>query len=217
MGGKVHSVEVRDLTANSASVLIDGEPQTVELSRESLPALQAYTLDLDGASHRVEIRNSPEGSSTVSLDGEVFQVSGDRSDPRRVFVNGKAHTVEIKELAGRTVSVLVDGVPQKVSLVREPSPAVAVSLVPPPAVGAALPAPPTSHAPASPQVAEAPIAPARSRPAPRAPARPAARKTSAEVRVVAPLPGKILSVAVKAGDEVLRGKELCVIEAMKMG
>ncbi len=33
----------------------------------------------------------------------------------------------------------------------------------------------------------------------------------------APLPGKILSVAVKAGDRVKRGDELCVIEAMKMG
>ena len=35
--------------------------------------------------------------------------------------------------------------------------------------------------------------------------------------VTAPLPGKILSVAVKAGDRVRKGDELCVIEAMKMG
>jgi biotin carboxyl carrier protein len=35
--------------------------------------------------------------------------------------------------------------------------------------------------------------------------------------VTAPLPGKILSVAVKAGDRVQKGDELCVIEAMKMG
>jgi glutaconyl-CoA decarboxylase len=35
--------------------------------------------------------------------------------------------------------------------------------------------------------------------------------------VTAPLPGKILSVTVKAGDRVQRGDELCVIEAMKMG
>ncbi|HEX9016374.1 MAG TPA: acetyl-CoA carboxylase biotin carboxyl carrier protein subunit [Chloroflexota bacterium] len=33
----------------------------------------------------------------------------------------------------------------------------------------------------------------------------------------APLPGKILSVAVSAGDNVRKGDELCVIEAMKMG
>jgi biotin carboxyl carrier protein len=36
-------------------------------------------------------------------------------------------------------------------------------------------------------------------------------------RVTAPLPGKILSIAVKAGDAVRKGDELCVIEAMKMG
>lgn len=35
--------------------------------------------------------------------------------------------------------------------------------------------------------------------------------------VIAPLPGKVLSVAVKAGDSVQKGDELCVIEAMKMG
>ncbi len=35
--------------------------------------------------------------------------------------------------------------------------------------------------------------------------------------VTAPLPGKLLSVAVKAGDSVRKGDELCVIEAMKMG
>jgi pyruvate carboxylase subunit B len=36
-------------------------------------------------------------------------------------------------------------------------------------------------------------------------------------RITAPLPGKILSVAVKTGDRVRKGDELCVIEAMKMG
>lgn len=35
--------------------------------------------------------------------------------------------------------------------------------------------------------------------------------------ITAPLPGKILSVAVKAGNHVGKGDELCVIEAMKMG
>lgn len=36
-------------------------------------------------------------------------------------------------------------------------------------------------------------------------------------QVFAPLPGKVLSVAVQSGDSVKAGDELCVIEAMKMG
>ena len=35
-------------------------------------------------------------------------------------------------------------------------------------------------------------------------------------KVTAPLPGKVLSIAVKAGDSVRKGEELCMIEAMKM-
>ena len=43
---------------------------------------------------------------------------------------------------------------------------------------------------------------------------PASNATSPAVR--APLPGVIVSIAVKPGDEVKVGQELCVIEAMKM-
>lgn len=34
--------------------------------------------------------------------------------------------------------------------------------------------------------------------------------------VTAPIPGVIISIAVKEGDEVKQGQELCVLEAMKM-
>jgi glutaconyl-CoA decarboxylase len=66
-------------------------------------------------------------------------------------------------------------------------------------------------APAAPETAPPPGA------APAAP--PAAAPPGTEVAepVIAPLPGKVLSVAVKAGNHVRRGDELCVIEAMKMG
>jgi glutaconyl-CoA decarboxylase len=56
--------------------------------------------------------------------------------------------------------------------------------------------------------------------APRAAADPApahTAKPAAGEPVTAPIPGKVLSVAVKAGDAVRKGDELCVIEAMKMG
>lgn len=72
----------------------------------------------------------------------------------------------------------------------------------------AAPATPSAAVPApvqpTPAVAPAPVQPA-----------PAVVRTGE--KVTAPLPGKILSVAVKAGDIVHKGDELCVIEAMKMG
>ena len=65
-------------------------------------------------------------------------------------------------------------------------------------------------APAAPAAAPAP-APAAT-PAPAAAPAPAA---GAEV-ISAPMPGTILSVAVKAGDTVKKGDVLAILEAMKM-
>jgi glutaconyl-CoA/methylmalonyl-CoA decarboxylase subunit gamma len=52
----------------------------------------------------------------------------------------------------------------------------------------------------------------------KAPARPApvevAAATSASVK--APIPGLIITLAVKEGDSVKQGQELCILEAMKM-
>lgn len=79
--------------------------------------------------------------------------------------------------------------------------AAASKLAAPATPSAAVPAPSAAPAPA---VAPAPVQPA-----------PAVVRTGE--KVTAPLPGKILSVAVKAGDIVHKGDELCVIEAMKMG
>lgn len=56
-------------------------------------------------------------------------------------------------------------------------------------------------------------------PAPRAtvsPASAAALAASMLQTVQAPIPGVILSVAVKPGDSVKVGQELCILEAMKM-
>jgi glutaconyl-CoA/methylmalonyl-CoA decarboxylase subunit gamma len=61
-------------------------------------------------------------------------------------------------------------------------------------------------------VAKAPAAP-RIAPAAK-PAVPAGEVTSNTI--TAPIPGSIISVAVKPGDKVTKGQELCVLEAMKM-
>ena len=48
------------------------------------------------------------------------------------------------------------------------------------------------------------------------PTAPVSKPVISDGKVTAPLPGKVISIAVKAGDSVREGQELCVIEAMKM-
>ena len=64
------------------------------------------------------------------------------------------------------------------------------------------PAARTASAPKAPKAAEAP--------------KKAEQKATGRVQIVAPMPGKILSVKVKAGDAVKRGQAVMVLEAMKM-
>ncbi len=71
---------------------------------------------------------------------------------------------------------------------------------------AAAPAAPKAAAPAA-----APTAPAAAPAAPKA-----AAPAAGSVSVNAPMPGTILAVNVKAGDDVKKGQVLCVLEAMKM-
>ena len=53
-------------------------------------------------------------------------------------------------------------------------------------------------------------------PEPSAPPAPIAAKEAGQRRMTAPMPGKILDVAVQIGDQVQRGQVLCALEAMKM-
>lgn len=53
-------------------------------------------------------------------------------------------------------------------------------------------------------------------PAQPQPAAPHAQQTGGAKDVIAPLPGVIVAIPVKPGDEVSRGQELCTLEAMKM-
>ena len=71
---------------------------------------------------------------------------------------------------------------------------------------------------AAPVAAPAPAAAARptAAPAPAQAAKPAAPSGGPGVKVVAPMPGKIISVKVAVGDSVKNGQEILVMEAMKM-
>ena len=75
----------------------------------------------------------------------------------------------------------------------------------------AAPAPKAAPAPAAAPAPKAAPAPAAA-PAPKA----AAAVPAGAATVSAPMPGKIMSVAVKPGDAVKRGLVLLILEAMKM-
>ena len=67
--------------------------------------------------------------------------------------------------------------------------------------------------PVSAPVVTAPVAPAPA----KAPVAPKAAPVQAGAQtILAPMPGKILSVNVKKGDAVKRGDVVCILEAMKM-
>jgi oxaloacetate decarboxylase alpha subunit len=160
--------------------------RVVELSGDQLAAiavaLGASSLTHEGKQHAVELKGSGDGATAVLLDGSRYQAEQDKTERTRILVNGQPHTVEVKEITGTSATVLIDGRVEKLEVARRAAPVSA----PTPGVAAAAASAPSSH----------PVA---------------------GERVTAPLPGKILSVAVKTGDRVRKGDELCVIEAMKMG
>jgi pyruvate carboxylase subunit B len=160
--------------------------RVVELSGYQLAAiavaLGASSLTHEGKQHAVELKGSGDGATAVLLDGSRYQAEQDKTERTRILVNGQPHTVEVKEITGTSATVLIDGRVEKLEVARRAAPVSA----PTPGVAAAAASAPSSH----------PVA---------------------GERVTAPLPGKILSVAVKTGDRVRKGDELCVIEAMKMG
>jgi biotin carboxyl carrier protein len=180
VNGQAHTVEVQAIVGSTATVMIDGLVQKVELDRKTATAPRAFGLASGGALHKVEVAGS-DGAATVSLDGATYRVERDKTEPSRILVNGQAHTVEVKAIVGGTATVMIDGRTERVEIARET---------------------------AKPTASTAAVVPA---PTPTTPA------AGAGQPVTAPLPGKILSVAVKAGDRVRKGDELCVIEAMKMG
>ncbi len=106
----------------------------------------------------------------------------------KVTVGDKSYIVEIPDPRERPVRAIVDGQEYKVEIQEQ-------SGVPTPVV-------------------TAPVAVVESAAPGVIPAAAPASTTPGEVR--APLPGTIISIAVKEGDQVTYGQELCVLEAMKM-
>ena len=104
-----------------------------------------------------------------------------------VKIDDQVYTVEIQDLRARPIVALVDGEPFEVFPEEAGTPAPEVA--PGAASANALPVPISNGTPLS---------------------------SSVNIKVVrAPIPGVLISLAVKPGEEVSYGQELCVLEAMK--
>lgn len=106
----------------------------------------------------------------------------------RVKIADRVFTVEIANLQDRPIIALVDGEPIEVWPEDEPRP------TPPPT----------------------PSAPSKKPSSTAAPSRVAVASNGATNKILAPIPGVIVSIAVQPDAEVAFGQELCVLEAMKM-
>ncbi|MHB1132198.1 MAG: biotin/lipoyl-containing protein [Chloroflexota bacterium] len=125
----------------------------------------------------------------VTVNGNIYEVSIEDpfASPVVATVNGTTYTVDLAALTPASAEV----------------PAAPVSVVP-----AAAEEPPLPASIASPAAVPAPAA---------QPDVPAAEPRGSEgLAVVAPMPGKVLAIAVKEGQLLSRGDEVATLEAMKM-
>lgn len=111
----------------------------------------------------------------------------------QVRIENQLFDVEVGDLNARPITAVIDG--QTFEIFPEDA-------------AAAAPAAPVVKAPATPApAAEVPCAD---------PASIAGRTPDKSKVITAPIPGVIIAISAKVGDEVAFGQELCVLEAMKM-
>ena len=105
-------------------------------------------------------------------------------------INGKEYNVTVNDPVDNIATVEVNGTTYEVELEKKEKPAAPVVAKP-----AAAPKPAAAAAPV---------------------AKPVAASNGKAVGVKSPLPGVILDIKVKVGDEVKKGQTLLMLEAMKM-
>ena len=126
-----------DLKRPSSKTSVSSVPQEVPAAASPAPAVptgyaaSSFTMGIGGVEHEVKISTGLSGATNVLLDGTGFEIQRDAADPRKVLVDGKLHTVDVKESSGGGAMVVIDGLGQKIDLPGTVSDTLAEAPVPP--------------------------------------------------------------------------------------
>ena len=203
IGGQKYETTVKEIEPNVAEVVVNGTSFIVEFQKnESKKVKAARVAAPTAAPSAAPVAAKPAGAATVKspLPGSIVKVMvkpGDsvkKGDTLLTMESMKMENVVASEYTGTLKNVLVQAgqnVMQDDKLVEIETVAVA-----------AAPAP-------------APVAAPQPKPAPAPAPAPAAAPVGGN-KVNSPLPGSVISVAVKEGQAVKKGDTLLVLESMKM-
>ena len=207
IGGQKYETTVKEIEPNVAEVVVNGTSFIVEFQKNEYKKVKAARVAAPTAAPSAAPAAKPAGAATVKspLPGSIVKVMvkpGDsvkKGDTLLTMESMKMENVAASEYTGTVKNVLVQAgqnVMQDDKLVEIETVAEAAAPAAPKAVAAPHPKPAAAPAPA---------------PAPA----PAAAPVGGN-KVNSPLPGSVISVAVKEGQAVKKGDTLLVLESMKM-
>ena len=206
IGGQKYETTVKEIEPNVAEVVVNGTSFIVEFQKnESKKVKAARVAAPTAAPTAAPVAAKPAGAATVKspLPGSIVKVMvkpGDsvkKGDTLLTMESMKMENVVASEYTGTVKNVLVaagQNVMQDDKLVEIETVAEAAAPAAPKAVVAPQPKPAAAPAPA-PAPAAAPVG---------------------GNKINSPLPGSVISVAVKEGQAVKKGDTLLVLESMKM-
>ena len=207
IGGQKYETTVKEIEPNVAEVVVNGTSFIVEFQKNESKKVKAARVAAPTAAPTAATVAKPAGAATVKspLPGSIVKVMvkpGDsvkKGDTLLTMESMKMENVVASEYTGTVKNVLV----QAGQNVMQDDKLVEIETVAEAAAPAAL----------NPVAAPQPKPAAAPAPAP-APA-PAAAPVGGN-KINSPLPGSVISVAVKEGQAVKKGDTLLVLESMKM-
>ena len=207
IGGQKYETTVKEIEPNVAEVVVNGTSFIVEFQKNESKKVKAARVAAPTATPTAAAVAKPAGAAVVKspLPGSIVKVMvkpGDsvkKGDTLLTMESMKMENIVASEYTGTVKNVLVaagQNVMQDDKLVEIETVAVAA-------------------APAAPKPVAAPQPKPAAAPAPAPASAPAAAPVGGN-KINSPLPGSVISVAVKEGQAVKKGDTLLVLESMKM-